>query len=244
MLNRMIEIKNDDPGLIRHRLGPSKLYLDDVRLICNTLKIASEARARDDGEFDKVAPVVITAGKATADSPEDLCDAWPKELQTVKIALGRPVVSVELYRRSAGVTAQSSDIEGKAVALSVRDYVNSKRSLAGVKIFKSPGDAFLITLIAVACSAIIGAISYFSNASRPWLIISGSAVGWFALASLIRSLFLYLTGTTKVVPRARNEIRRLTSETRKQLLVALAGAIVGALIAGIAGLWAGGAIIH
>src|SRR5271170_222522 len=199
---REIEMKNGDPGLIRYRLGPSKLYLDDIRLICNTLKIVSETRAEDsEKKSGEAAPIKITAGKGTADYPEDLREAWPNELQTVKIALDRPVVSIELYRRSAVVTALSSDTEGKTVALSVRDYVNSKRSLAGVKIFKSSLDAFLIALIVAACLAIIGTASYFSNASHLWLIITGSAVALFVLASLIRSLFLYLTGTIKVVPR-------------------------------------------
>lgn len=236
---RTIKIKND-PGLIRYRLGPSKLYLDDIQLIHKTLNDASEARAKDGEESGNAAPVVISAGEGTADLPEDLRAAWPEELQTVEIAVGRPVVSVELYRRAAVVTAQSSDIEGTAVALSVRDYVNSKRSLAGVKIFKSSGDAFLVTLIVVACMAIISTVIYFTNVSNPWLIISVSAVGLFLLASLIRSFFLYLTGTIKVVPRERNEVR----EVRRQLLIALAGAVAGALIAGIAGLWAGGAIHH
>lgn len=243
-LDRTIEIRNDNPGLIRFRLGPSKLYLDDIRLICKTLRKASEADVKDSKEIRAAAPVVIAAGKAIAESAEDLRDAWPDELRTLKIALGRPVVSVELYRRSAAVTAQSSDVEGRAIALGVRDYVNGKRSLAGVKIFKSPGDALLIMLIIVACLAIISTIIYFTNAPRPWLIIPGSAVGLFVLATLIRSLFLYLTGTIKVVPREHSEVRGLTLEARKQLLIALAGAIVGGLIVGIAGLWAGGAIHH
>ena len=240
-LHRTIEIA-DEPGLIRYRLGPSKLYIDDVRLIYEHLVDDSKARTRESGE--EAAPVVITAGKATADLPEDLSEATPKELQTVRVALDRPLVTVDLWRRGAGVTAQSSDPRATALARGIRDNVNSKRSLLGIKVFKSSADGLLIALIIVVCMTIISPLSYSMHAPHVWLINSGSAVGLFMFTILGRSFFLYLSGTIKVVPRKQNEVRGLTSETRKQLFIALAGAIVGGLIVGLAGLWAGGAIHH
>jgi hypothetical protein len=241
-IHRRIEIADDDPGLTRYRLGPSKLYLEDVALIHKTLVDASETRAKKSGE--EAAPVVITIGEATADWPADLSDATPKELLRVRVALDRPVVSIDLWRRGAGVTAQSSDPLATRLACGIRDDVNGKRSMAGIKIFKSSADGLLVALIIIVCMAAIGSLSYFMQAPHVWLITSGSAVGLFICAIMGRSYFLYLSGAVKVVPRRINEARGLTSETRKQLFIGLAGAIVGGLIIGIAGLWAGGGIHH
>lgn len=238
-LHREIEIA-DESGLVQYRLGPSKLYIDDIRLIYSLLLENSKARTGESGE--EAAPVVITAGKATADLPEDLSEARPEELQTVRVALDRPLVAVDLRRRGAVVTAQSSDPRATALARGIRDDVNSKRSMVGIKVFKSPADGFLTVLIVLICAAIISPLSYSMHAPHVWLINSASAAGLFICAILGRSFFLYLSGTVKVVPKTQNEIRGLTSETRKQLFIALAGAIVGGLIVGVAGLWAGGAI--
>jgi hypothetical protein len=237
MLHRKIPIVGE-PGLIRHRLGPSKLYIDDVELIYDLLVDASNTRAEESGE--KPAPVVITAGEAVADLVENLSDATPKELLKVHIALDQPLVSVDLWRRWAVVTAQSSDPKARELALSIRKYVKDKRSVTGVKLFKSLGDESLLALIITICIAIMLPLCYLMSVPDLWLINSGSAVGLFICAILGRWSFLYLSGTVKVVPRRLNEARRLTSEMRRQLFVALAAALIG----GLAGLWAGGAIHH
>src|SRR5690348_3243605 len=192
----------DEPGLIRHRLGPSKLYLDDVERIYNHLVGASEKKAKESGENKEAAQVKITAGKGTiADLPEDLCEANAEELLEVSVALDWPVVSVDLWRRGAGVTAQSSDPEARELARRIHEHIKSKRSWASVKIVKSPADGGLIALTVVACMAIIAPLTYFIHASHIWLINSLSVVGLFICAVLVRAYFLFLSGTVKVVPR-------------------------------------------
>jgi hypothetical protein len=41
-LHRVIKISPESPGLVNYRLGPSKLYLDDIDLIYQELLKAAE----------------------------------------------------------------------------------------------------------------------------------------------------------------------------------------------------------
>jgi hypothetical protein len=221
MLQRDLPVK-DEPGLIRHRLGPSKLYIDDVERIYNGLDKAAKARAGD----TTAACVVITAGKGTrADLPEALRGANAKELPKVSLAIDGPVVSVDLWRRGAGVTAQSSDPGGSKLADDIRDYVREERSWASIKIFKSSSDGGLIALIVGACIAIIAPLSYFIHAHNAWVIDSASAVGLYICAILGRAYFLFLSGTVKVIPRRRSEI---PSMMQRPLVVGVISAAAGA----------------
>jgi hypothetical protein len=236
MLRREIKIQpDDDPGLVRHRLGPSKLYIDDIALICDTLREASESRAK--ATDTEAAPVVITAGEAMADSAEDLRDATPSELRSVRIALDRPLVSVDLWARSADVSAQSSDVDGKALALGIRDFVKSKRSWRGINVFVNGREVLPIAFLPIACLV-------YHVVGLGWVAAIAVTICLFLAGILVSVISIYRSGSTLIIPRKQSEVRGLSAENRRQLLIGLTGAIVGALIAGIAGLWAGGAIHH
>jgi hypothetical protein len=149
-LRRTINIGDKTAGLITFPRGPSKLYLDDIELIYQTLINAAEERGKN-SESGQVAPVAIYAGEAVADSPEDLREARPEELKRVRIALNDPVVTVDLWRPSlADVSAVGSDSDGSALAVGIRDFVNQRRSLRhGFRWFtgRSDVDIFLGTLL-------------------------------------------------------------------------------------------------
>lgn len=240
MLRRSIkiEIEPEDPGLVRYRLGPSKLYLDDVNLIYETLVAASKERA---GDGNSPAPVVITAGEATADSPEDLRDATPKELRKVTIALDNPLLFVELWATYAGATAKSADREGKALAMGIRQHIKSRRTLSAIR----PSGGFWNLLIVAGCiilnlSVVIDVANQAGIPFKQTALLAtvlGLIEGIVIL--LIRVTIIYRVGTARIIPRLQNEVRGLTSERRTQLAVGLATAVVTSVLLGLAGLWAG-----
>jgi hypothetical protein len=240
MLRRSIKIEfePEDPGLVHYRLGPSKLYLDDVNLIYETLIAASKERA---GDGNSPAPVVITAGEATADSPEDLRDATSKELKKVTVGLDDPLLFVELWATHAGVTAKAADREGKALATGIRDYIKSRRTLSAIR----PSGGFWNLLIVAGCiifNLFIGInIAHQVGIPLNQIALKITALGLIEGIAilLIRMAITYRVGAARIMPRLQNEVRGFTSERRTQLAVALASAVVSAVLLGLAGLWAG-----
>lgn len=228
-----------DDVLVRHRLGPSRLYLDDVQLIYESLVRAACERVSND-EGIEAAPVVITAGDSVAESgPDDLRDATPRELQDVQLSLARPLVSITLSRQWAGATAQASDNEGMKVARGIQAYINKRKTRAGIKICKHAGDAFLMITVVAVCEAGVATLSYLKHTPYAGAVSLGSAGLLSLLAILGRAYFLIRSGTVNVIARRRRELRGLNSNMRQQLIIGLVCAVAGALIAGVAGLWAG-----
>ncbi len=237
-LHRTIEIKPHNPGVARYALGPSRLYLDDIQLIHETLAKAANRRA--DSLGGEAAEVVITAGEAIADEPSDLRDANSEELARVRIALDSPLISINLKTRWADVSVQTSDSEGRDTAVGIRDYINKKRSIfVGLTNGNKMWDLSILIGSAVAASTLM------TLKLSLWPIaVVGLVICSFATYGLNLLLSYFGGGAVRIYPYERAEVRRLSSETRKQLWIALAGAIIGALIVALAGLWAGVAVHH
>jgi hypothetical protein len=62
-----------------------------------------------------------------------------------------------------------------------------------------------------------------------------ASIDWF---------FAYRLGSVRVIPYRENEARGLSSDTRKQLVIALIAAISGGIVVALAGLWAGLYVHH
>lgn len=182
---------------------------------------------------------MITAGDATADKPEDLRDATPEELRRVRLALDSPLISIDLWEYRADISAGASDTDGRALADGIRNFINDKRYLrGGYKLFDNLGD-----ILAFLAASTLG-IGILVAARSLWpLAVILLAAGSLSTIGL-NALFAYRTGTIRLISRKRAEVQGLSAETRKQLLIALVGAIVGALILGLAGLWAGIYVHH
>ena len=99
-LHREIKVNTDEVGLVTSRLGPAKLYLDDIQTIYDVLFKTVDKKLRIPGILKRPS-VVITAGEAIADLPNDLQEATRDELREVKITLNEPLITVS--RVSAGV---------------------------------------------------------------------------------------------------------------------------------------------
>ncbi len=61
---------------------------------------------------------------------------------------------------------------------------------------------------------------------------------------VVNCYFAYKSGSIYIISRKENEVHGISSEMRRQLAIALAGAIICALIIGLAGLWAGLYVHH
>jgi hypothetical protein len=239
-LRRVIHTPSQRPGLVIYRLGPAKLYLDDIDLIHQTLRRVGEERCKElpPGETLSTAVVSITAGEATADVAEDLSEARPEELRKVRISLGLPLVVVQLgYPASASVSALASDADGLAAAQGIRDYVNSRsRWHSRLRPIRRPGDV-LILIIALVISLLLRPPNVGLQYRLQAVAVTLTAV----LVTLTGLNFFasYRAGSVRVIARKQSESRGLSADTRKQLLIGLAGAIVGAAILGVLGFWAG-----
>ncbi|MFH0177222.1 hypothetical protein [Streptomyces cacaoi] len=231
-LYRRVKIPPSDAGLTRYRLGPSRLFLEDVQAIYDALCEAAKQRA-EESEDGEASSVTIVADETPADSPQDLLEATPEELRNLRMASKKPLVSVDLWSHYADVSAQSSDVEGEAVARGIRDYVNRRRHWRGGYRFFDNVMQLLLFLL-----GIVTAVAVVSVDVRQWPIALAS-FAICAAAAFANVMVAYRTGTVRIVPQKRNEARWLSGQGRRDLFVSLTGAIVGAAILGIAGLWAG-----
>jgi hypothetical protein len=154
-LRREIKIQPQDASLVRYRLGPARIYLDDVQAIYETILKETHKRVQD-SEDGKSIEIFIRAGSdASAESPDDLRDAKPEELRRVRIGTSRPPILVELGLDSADVSA--SDPEGKDLVAGIRNYVNRRRS--GWAVFYCWGYRQFVIIVSILC---------FCSASSSW----------------------------------------------------------------------------
>jgi hypothetical protein len=237
-LRRVIKTQSQDSGFVRYTLGPAKAYLDDVQSIAEALLAAAQKRAKD-SEANEPVQVLIAAGEAIADEPSDLRDARPEELQRARIAIKDPLISVDLWKRGASVSTVSSDVEGQELAVGIKEFVNRRRSPRAA-IFLTGGVYSILTLV----SGVAIAIGLLVQAHKLWPLSAGLAIFAFGLIFGSNGFFAYRYGSVHLIPRRESEMRGLSSEMRKQLIIALISAIVGGVIVGLASLWAGVYVHH
>jgi hypothetical protein len=263
-LRREIRVVEPPPKLeknekiVEYNLGPSKLYLDDIRLIYQRLlDSAISERSADSGDGKADPPVGIFVSGAIADAPEDLRDATPKELRRVSIISTNLGIGVFLGSQYTSKIEVWSPSKGDRIASAIRDFVNGKRSFRGAFdnrfIWLGLASAQLILILNAPQGA---KAPIHSNAWHPFFedcltleaITAGAIIAFGLLTYWCRLLPAHirniLSSKVYVVPHMEAEVRGLSSETRKQLLIALAGAVLGGLIVGLATLWAGVAVHH
>ncbi|MGW4421936.1 hypothetical protein [Streptosporangium sp. NPDC004631] len=222
----------------RKKLGPAIVCLDDVRDIFDAVTDFTHNKSTDTNEDSKLKPVQIVAGNAVADSPEDLKDATQEELQRVSIISRFPRISVDLWNRHAEVVVDSEDLPSRAFADGIADFVDSRRINPIFHIFRLSDifmPALFITLLAYSLwDGEKEALTNYTN-----YVAYGTVIASFLFALESRLYTLYAYGSVKVEPVWRSEDRRIRSQTKSNILVAVGAAIVGAAIASVAGLWQG-----
>jgi hypothetical protein len=240
-LRRVIYPPGQRPGFSTFRLGPAKLYIDDIEVIHKTLLEAAEKRKPELAEGES-ASVVITAGEATADVPDDLSEARVEELRRIRLTLNNPVIVVELcYPLQSRVSAMDSDADGRAVAEGIRDYVNGRsRWYSGLRPVRSLWDGLML----VGGLGIVVGFLIQAQSLGSWLAYLLFVFGAIVVLSSANCYLAYRHGAIRIISRRERENRSLSVEARRQLAIAIVGAIAGALILGVAGLWAGMFVLH
>ena len=200
-------------------------------MIYDTLLAAAEKQAPDSGASVNVE---IKAGDALADEIDDLREARSGELRKIRISLGNPSVTVDLWR---GVSGTSMDPVSQELALGIRDHINARRSLfVGLSTLPS-----LYTLpLGLGLSSVPGIWASRAHLAEAVGVTLAAVVVTLILAAVVNVVLAYRFGEVRVVPRKENEARGLGAETRKQLMIA----VVGAIIIGLAGFWAGAFVHH
>jgi hypothetical protein len=225
-------------GQYRVTLGPSKLYLDDVQDILSTLKsyAAESTKRRHRFALNKRTPNVISlvAGDATVDSVEDLADVTREELNHVSIICGSPRITIDLWRHNAEVITDRGDDLTRALADDVASFVETKYSWLVALRMRLP-QYWAPAFICVALGALL-----YAGPIDSLLIGAGVFVIALAVAGVVRiEQRLHREGSVRIVPFKGGEERRTTTRARRDVLIAAMGAISGAIVAGLAGLWAG-----
>src|SRR5688572_23571015 len=111
---------------VRHsiKLGPARLYLDDIDDICTSLR---EHAAEVHDEFE--APLVIQAGDAVADETDDLRQATKEELDSILLYLpGDSPISVSFGRIRAQIEVEAADLKARALAEDIQSFILGRRS--------------------------------------------------------------------------------------------------------------------
>lgn len=104
-------------GPYRIPLGPSRLYLDDVQDIVNTIEdFTKEARDSASSESAiKHGKIEIAAGNAIADTVDDLREATQKELSRVSISLNSPLLRIDLWKVVADIRTDPANLQVRAL---------------------------------------------------------------------------------------------------------------------------------
>src|SRR3954451_923836 len=106
---------NTGPRSYRRGLGRIKLYLNDLDDLLEYLRRQCKA-------------VSSQAGEATAENPDDLIEATPRELKSVIVTTSEPALRVNLLRRAADVSTTQTSAEARAMVDDVHGLLRRRRS--------------------------------------------------------------------------------------------------------------------
>lgn len=237
-LRRVIKTQPQGSGLVSYKIGPSKLYLDDLQMIYDTLVVAAEQRISDSKTGSAVS-IEIKAGDASADEIIDLRDARAEEVKRVRISLRDPLVTVRLLRTYADVSGLTTDSSSLELAAGIRDHINSRRSRI-VAATSYPLMYLLFMIAAVGGDVTDIAENWTYHPTEAVVTAIGATFVFLALGAVTSLGLAYRFGGVRVICRKENEVRSLSADTRKQLIIA----VVGAVIIALAGFWAGNFVHH
>jgi len=253
-LRREIETQAQDSEIIHYHFGPATIYLDDVQLVYDKILAAVTEKAQDSQgqrlrrklrilRDDQAPSIVIKAGEAHAGSLSDLSEARPKELKEVYLIIESPEISVAFTRQDAGISVSSSVPNGQELAIGIRNYINKRRSLReAIRLWSPLGLGLVVVIFMLSVAAVVA-----GTLSKPWhyaVPILYASAFIFVIIAVSNTLGVYRSGAIRLIPRKESETRSLSSETRKQVIIALIGAFAGALIVGLTNLWAGVYVHH
>jgi hypothetical protein len=218
-------------GDYRIRLGPSKLYLDDIQDILSTVETFAKEHSPRPDDKGKDWTIALAAGKAIADSVEDLRDATQDELKRVLILLNKPSVQISLSRYVAFIETDNDDLESRALADDLAAFINSKKARlrALLPAFILPSGFFVLVVVGIIEGAYHSA--HHKSAAQYYAGAIASAI--FAVAFFIFSYKTSANNNVWIIAARRNESKRLSARTRRDIMIGTIGAVIAAVIGAI-----------
>jgi hypothetical protein len=235
-LKRSIQSKSPSP--FRISLGPALFRLDDVRDLYEGLREFSEGYDAEPASEEGPTIELRAGDNAIAEEIEDLREATPSELREVSLILSMPKIKIDLHAKGAEVIAESDTPTIRRFAEDVKKFTTHRNSrITGLRrVVRRNWTIYILLALYL----------YLTYAPLPWWLdywFGGS--GTFNTAVLIAVIaasiavtvrqYLQLRDPVRIVPIWRKDGRRITAETRRALIVGIAGAIV----LGLLGFWAG-----
>jgi hypothetical protein len=235
-------------------LGPAKLYLDDLDdLVAELRKVVEVRRERTleslkasdslseelNQSMQKVREaeeslyrVYIGVRGAEADEVDDLRSASPKDLRVVSIYSLNPRIRVYLTpsHATASVTAKADEASLRALIDDIVEFVKRRRVFLIWRTGYMYFGAFLLAWVGLQSWA------YLVDESRPKTerYLLATAYGAMALVTIVLlPIMSRRQGGVVIVPERRGESRGLTAQTRRDLMVAVVGAVVGFILTAI-----------
>jgi hypothetical protein len=250
-----------NPLRYEERLGPSKLYLDDIEDLLSYLREAAEEtrieaieRIVEDMRKDRPSAniddlkqeagkmaeskfeVEFKAGEAVAEEAEDLRDSTPKELDDVSISCSHPAVAIVLspgWARVLGLAAASDDDRTRNVVKDVAQFLRARRT-----VYVGGHRTRLAILTTFGLVPVALAFIYWRN-RNDWNVASTIALTFVLVTGLIpivadRWIMFRISGGVRIIPERRKDARLISSQTKRDILIAVLSAVVGSIL-GIAG---------
>jgi hypothetical protein len=223
------------------------LYLDDIQDIHAGVADFSrqwlidnpESTHEDKSSTDGLEGLVeIRAQNATADSIEDLKDATRRELNHVSLICKSPKIRIDLWLRNAVIIAESDSASVRSFTESLSKFIYERKNYA-VILLAAQTSAYL-TLSALIAWIIIAILLPVPNEFKiyPNTLTDIALAGFIGVAFYV--VFRQYTSAIRVAPEWRREHRGLSSRTVREIIVA----VIGGIVVGLLGLWAGLLIHH
>ncbi len=230
-------------GPYRIPLGPAKLYLDDIQDIVSTVETFAVEHAKrkateTEGPTENPGPgsVMIVATDTVADSVDDLKEASKEDLKHLYISLDTAKLFVDLSHIGSDISVPRDDSDARALGEDLAKFINSKRMRSASLWFLRGGALYFLIGAIVNVSLGIYAIAH----RQPYFPPFATAVFNIAFIMALRTFVAPSSlNEVKVVPVKRSESRRLSSSTRREIVIAVIASAIGAAIVSVFTLWAG-----
>lgn len=210
------------------RLGPSKLLLEDVEDLFQTVKEytdehvdEAELDAKTQAEIRKSGSVTLSAGIHTADSAHDLRDASKKDLERVEIESELSPIWLVLHRNLATALTwgDARDAAAERLISDIYDYVSKKRVWW---LWPTEPSIYVPLILFTLSATIFGILQQWILTGLFVLLVPFLLVVWHRVSQK--------HGMVVIVPMTRDEHRKHSRETARLVWIMLLSSLATGMI--------------